>query len=260
MNIKDQVVIVTGAGQGIGKGIAWEFAKAESIVILAEIQTELGKKLEKEMIEAGYRAKFIQTDVTNVEQIENLVSTVIEIFGQVDTLVNNAGITVFKSIFECTLEDWEKVMNTDLRSIFLLSKAVGLEMRKRKSGSIINIASNHVLATLPHTEMYAAAKGGVIGFTKSLALSLGPEGIRVNAISPGFMNTQHHQNWLTQFEEQQVVQHHIDGLHATRRIGEPSEVGHMCVFLSSSFAKQITGANIVIDGGLSTRLYTSKYE
>ncbi|ATP40414.1 short-chain dehydrogenase [Solibacillus sp. R5-41] len=260
MDIKDQVVIVTGSGQGIGRGIAWEYAKREAIVIIAELQEQLGLALEQELLSAGYRAKFVQTDVTNVTQIEQLVAQVIEEFGKIDTLVNNAGITIFKSIFDCTIEDWDKMMNTDLRSVFLLSKAVGKEMVKKNNGVIINIASNHVLATLPNTEMYAAAKSGVIGFTKSLALSLGDKGIRVNAISPGFMDTHHHRTWLTQFEQPDVVQAHINGLHATRRIGNPEEVGNMCVFLSSSLAKQVTGANIVMDGGLSTRLYTSQYE
>ncbi len=260
MNVKDQVVIVTGAGQGIGRGIAVEFAKAEAIVIIAEMQEKLGEELEQELLTEGYRAKFIKTDVTSPENIESLVEQVKNEYSRIDTLVNNAGITIFKSVFDCTLEDWDRMLNTDLRSVFLLSKAVGKLMVEQKGGSIINIASNHVLATLPDTEMYAAAKGGVVGFTKSLALSIGKHGVRVNALSPGFMDTHHFRTWLSQYENQEEVLDHINGLHATNRIGQPHEVGSMCLFLASSVSSQITGTNIVLDGGLSTKLYHSQYE
>ena len=218
MDIKNQVVIVTGAGQGIGRGIAKMFAEYGAIAIIAEIQRELGENLEQQLLKEDKKAEFILTDVTNIEHIENLVSTVVSKYGKIDTLVNNAGITVFKSIFDCTLDDWNKMMDTDLRSVFLLSKAVGAQMVKQQGGSIINIASNHVISTLPNTELYAAAKSGIIGFTRSLALSIGKYGVRVNAISPGFMDTGHHQTWLSQFDNKEEVHEHINQLHATNRI------------------------------------------
>lgn len=260
MNIENQVVIVTGSGQGIGRGIAEMFAEYGAIVIIAEIQRDLGEKLEQQLIKEGKKAEFILTDVKNVGHIENLVNEVMRKYGKIDTLVNNAGITVFKSIFDCTIEDWDKMMDTDLRSVFLLSKAVGAQMVQQQNGSIINIASNHVISTLPNTELYAAAKSGIIGFTKSLALSVGKFGVRVNAVSPGFTDTVHHQKWLSQYDNKEEVQNHINQLHATNRIGEPEEVGNVCLFLASKMSRQITGSNIVIDGGLSTKLYHSIYE
>jgi len=259
MNIENKVVIVTGAGKGIGRAIAEEYGKRKAIVIVAEIEETSGREVEQAIIENGGKALFIKTDVTKEEYIANMIQTTVNLYGPVDTLVNNAGITVFKSIEKCTVDDWDLVMNTDLKSVFLTSKYIIPVMRENGGGSIINIASNHVHATLPDTEMYAAAKSGVVGFTKSAALSLGKYGIRVNAVCPGFMDTYHHQNWLSQFEDQQFIQNEVDSLHATEKMGNPKEVANVCVFLSSGLVDQMTGSCLTLDGGLSTRLYHSKY-
>lgn len=259
MDVTNKVVIVTGSGKGIGKAIADEYGKRNSIVIIAEVDESAGRQTEQEIIQNGGRALFIRTDVTSEESIKQMIQTTVETYGKVDTLVNNAGITVFKSIEDCTIQDWELVMNTDLRSIFLTSKYITGIMKENGGGSIINIASNHVHATLPDTEMYAAAKSGVVGFTKSLSLSLGKYGIRVNAVCPGFMDTHHHQNWLSKFEDQEFIQKEVDELHATQKMGNPQEVANVCVFLSSDLVNQMTGSCITLDGGLSTRLYHSKY-
>lgn len=259
MNVEDKVVIVTGAGKGIGRAIAEEYGKRKAIVIIAEIDETAGKDAEQSIIRNGGRALYIHTDVTDEENMKQMIQTAVDQYGPVDTLVNNAGITVFKSIEDSTVKDWDLVMNTDLKSVFLASKYVVPVMKENGGGSIINISSNHVHATLPDTEMYAAAKSGVVGFTKSAALSLGKYGIRVNAICPGFMDTYHHQNWLSQFEDRQFIQQEVDSLHATEKMGNPQEVANVCIFLSSNLVNQMTGSCITLDGGLSTRLYHSKY-
>lgn len=259
MDVTDKVVIVTGSGKGIGRAIAEEYGRRKAIVIVAEVDEKAGQDAEQTITENGGQALFIQTDVTDESSIKQMIETAVNKFGTVDTIVNNAGITIFKSIEDCTMQDWELVMNTDLRSIFLTSKYITGVMKENGGGSIINIASNHVHATLPDTEMYAAAKSGVVGFTKSLALSLGKYGIRVNAVCPGFMDTHHHQNWLSKFDDQEFIQKEVDGLHATNKMGNPQEVANVCVFLSSGLVNQMTGSCITLDGGLSTRLYHSKY-
>lgn len=259
MNVENKVVIVTGSGKGIGRAIAEEYGRRNSIVIVAEIDEASGKEVEQTIISDGGRALFIRTDVTIEENIKQMIQTTVDTYGPVDTLVNNAGITVFKSVEDCSANDWDLVMNTDLRSVFLTSKYITDVMKENGGGSIINIASNHVHATLPDTEMYAAAKSGVVGFTKSLALSLGKYGIRVNAICPGFMDTYHYQDWLSKFEDKQFIQKEVDSLHATEKMGNPQEVANVCIFLSSNLVDQMTGSCITLDGGLSTRLYHSKY-
>ncbi|MDW0113086.1 SDR family oxidoreductase [Sporosarcina saromensis] len=259
MNVANKVVIVTGSGKGIGRAIAEEYGKRKAIVIVAEIDASAGQEVEDTIRHHGGQALFIRTDVTNEDSIKQMIKKTTETYGPVDTLVNNAGITIFKPIEDCTLQDWELVMNTDLRSVFLTSKYITGIMKENGGGSIINIASNHVHATLPDTEMYAAAKSGVVGFTKSLALSLGKHGIRVNAVCPGFMDTYHYQNWLSNFDDQAFIQKEVDELHATQKMGNPQEVANVCIFLSSNLVDQMTGSCITLDGGLSTRLYHSKY-
>lgn len=252
--LANQVAIITGAGKGIGKGIAKCFIEAGAIVVIATLEHEEGKKTEKELIQAGGKAVFIQTDVESEESIKKMVEKAYDLFGRIDTLINNAGITIFKSLEEATIEDWNKLINIDLRGPFLCSKYVLPYMKERKSGSIINISSNHSVATLPNTEIYAAAKGGINAMTRSLALSLGEFGIRVNAICPGFTNTPHYTNWLAEMGD---VEEEIEKLHAIGRISKPEDIGKLAVFLSSDDSTMVTGESIVIDGGVSARLYHS---
>ncbi|MGO1760175.1 MAG: SDR family NAD(P)-dependent oxidoreductase, partial [Mammaliicoccus vitulinus] len=195
-NLNGQVAIVTGSGKGIGKGIAKQLSLKGAKVVVATIDAEFGKETVEEIKQSGGDAYFVETDVSKEESIINMVEETIKHYGQINTLVNNAGITVFKSIEEATVEDWDSIINIDLRGTFLCSKHVISEMKKQGGGSIINISSNHSIATLPDTDMYAAAKGGVNGMTRGMALSLGKYNIRVNAICPGFTNTAHLKNWF----------------------------------------------------------------
>lgn len=255
MRLKDQVAIITGSGRGIGRGIAQEFAKEGTRVVIATLDQDEGKAVAKEIRQSGGDALFIQTDVSAEQGIKGMVEQVIDKYGRLDTLVNNAGITLFKPLLEATVEDWENVVNVDLRGVFLCSKYAAVEMRKQHSGSIINISSNHAIATLPDAEIYAAAKAGVNGMTKSMAQSLGSYGIRVNAICPGFTETPHYRKWLK--EKPARIEKEVSALHATSRIGEPEDVGKLAVYLASDAAEMMTGEALVLDGGVSTRLYHS---
>lgn len=252
--LDEQVVIVTGAGRGIGLGIAESFAKKGAQVIIATKCKSEGQQVEADFLAQGWKGYFIETDVASEASIMRMVDLVVEKFGRVDTLVNNAGITIFKAIEEVTLEEWDRLIQIDLRGPFLCTKYVLPYMKKQEAGSIINISSNHALATLPHAEIYAAAKGGVNAMTRSMAISLGKDGIRVNAICPGFTDTPHYRQWLS--EESGNVSHQtIENLHATQKICSPQDIGSLAVYLASSESAMITGENILMDGGLSIQLY-----
>lgn len=257
--LDNQVAIVTGSGKGIGKGIAKKFAKEGASVVIATLEAEEGKKVEEEIRKAGCDAFFIQTDVAEESSIISMVKQTLEKYGTINTLVNNAGITMFKPLLEATIEDWEKVINIDLRGTFFCTKYVAPEMMKHKGGSIINISSNHAIATLPDTEIYAAAKGGVNAMTRSMALSLGQYDIRVNAICPGFTDTPHYRNWLSESSDPQMVEREVLGFHASSRICTPEDVGALSVYLASDESKMMSGESLVLDGGTLPRLYHSKF-
>lgn len=254
--LKDKVVIVTGAGKGIGRGIAYMFAEAGSRVIIATKFDDEGKAVEQELIQAGYRAKYIQADVSDEISVINLLDKVTAENHHIDVLVNNAGVTLFKSILEASIADWNNVIDTDLKGVFLCCKYVAKHMiSKKRPGSIINISSNHAYRTLPDTEIYAAAKGGVNAMTRSLAISLGPYGIRVNTVCPGFTDTPHYRTWLNEKENTQGVASEINDLHALKKISTPKDIANMVVFLASDKSANITGSDFLVDGGLTARLY-----
>ncbi|MCA9838526.1 MAG: SDR family oxidoreductase [Trueperaceae bacterium] len=257
MKLKDQIAIVTGAGTGIGRGIALALANEGAKIAIATLLEEEGEET-RALIEAqGGSAQAFQTDVASEASIRGMVERVVTTYGKVDTLVNNAGITIFKSLFEATSDDWERLININLRGTFLCSKYVA-EVMKTRGGSIINISSNHALATIPNAEIYAASKGGINAMTRALALSLGPYKIRVNAIMPGFTATPHYERWLASHGERQVIEDEIMSLHASGKIAYPEEIGKLAVFLASSDSSSMTGAELLMDNALSVRLYNSK--
>jgi len=258
MKFQDQVVIVTGAGKGIGKGIAVEFAKEGASVIVATRGEQDGQNTVEEIVSAGGKAQLVTLDVRSEDSVRGLMDGVADTYGRIDVLVNNAGITLFKSILEADLDDWERVVNTNLRGYFLCSKYAARHMVKRGKGVILNISSNHAYATLPDTEIYAATKGGINAMTRSMALSLRPHGIRVNVICPGFTRTPHYDNWLQSNPQAGQVEEEIAWLHSGSRICEPEDIGKLAVFLASDDAEMINGSDILIDGGLTARLYNSR--
>ncbi|RXZ77653.1 glucose 1-dehydrogenase [Paenibacillaceae bacterium] len=257
MRFEGKIVIVTGSGKGIGRGIALEFAAEGAIVIIATLGREEGLDTESYIRYHGGKAMFIQTDVGSEDSIRSMVEKVIQVYGQIDVLVNNAGITQFKPMLEATVEDWDKVINIDLRGVFLCSKHTATYMVKQNKGAIVNISSNHALSTLPDTEIYAAAKAGVNGMTRSMALSLGKSGIRVNAICPGFTDTPHYRSWLQKDGNAAEVEQEVHFMHAGHRISTPQDIGKLALFLASDDAEMITGTEMLIDGGMSAKLYNS---
>lgn len=254
MNWQEHVAIVTGAGSGIGQAIAARFAQAGAQVVVADIHPGRGQAVVSDLLERYQRGIFFHLNVARSNECEALIRFTLDNYGRLDTLVNNAGVNFVKPTLEMDESDWDRVLDVDLKGTFLCSRFALPHMVQQQSGCIINIASVHTLATLPEAAPYAAAKAGMIGLTKALAVEFAPYGIRVNAVSPGLTATQIWQDILDAAEDpDQARQHWSDNIPAGR-VQEPEEVANVVLFLASDQATYLTGDNLVTDGGMTSQL------
>jgi len=245
--LEGKTTLVTGASRGIGNAIAREFAAHGANVAFTFLSNpDRGKELEKELRESGVKAKGFQSDASQFTAAEDLISQVIEEFGNLDVLVNNAGITRDNLIVRMTEEMWDEVININLKSVFNTTKAATRNFMKQRSGSIINITSVVGLKGNAGQANYAASKSGIIGFTKSIALELGSRNIRCNAIAPGFIETE-----MTDQLDEQTVQGWRDAI-PLKRGGSPKDVAKSALFLASDLSDYVTGQVIQVDGGMLT--------
>lgn len=245
MNLKGKVAIVTGASRGIGKGIAIELAKAgASVVINYKNNDEAAEKTLQEIRELGGYALKIKGDVSDYEFSKEMIKTTLEKLGKIDILINNAGISKVGLFMDAVPEEWDNIINVNLKGTINCSHSVVSEMIKQKSGSIINISSMWGNVGASCEVIYAASKGAINSFTKSLAKELAPSNIRVNAIAPGVIDTEMN-GWLTR-EERISLASEIPMM----KFGEVYDVGMLVTFLASENSKYITGQVISIDGGM----------
>ncbi len=249
--LKNKIAIITGAGQGIGEAIARAFAQEGADLIIAEQNEITGKAVADSIAQTGRRAHFIKTNVADAKNCDLTVRQAIEIFGRVDILVNNAGINVFHEPLEMTQEEWRRCFSVDLEGVWHCTKAVLPGMRERKSGTVVNIASVHSFAIIPNTFPYPVAKHGLLGLTRALGIQYASEGIRVNAISPGYIETQIAVDYWNTFADPDAERRRTYDMHPPKRIGKPEEVAMTAVFLASDEAPFINATAIVIDGGKS---------
>lgn len=254
MNWEGHVCVVTGAGAGIGQGIAEVFAEAGSEVVIGEVNRERGQAVADELQERYGCGLFVPTDVSKDEDCRRLIEKTVAAYGRIDTLVNNAGVNFVKPTLEMTVQDWDRVVNVDLRGTFLCSRYALEEMVKQESGSIINIASVHTKATLGGAAPYAASKGGVAQMTASMAIEFAPYGIRINALSPGLIDTLIWQQLQEVAEDKAAVQQHWFDNIPLGRVGTAREMGQVALFLASDAASYVTGANLLADGGMTSLL------
>jgi NAD(P)-dependent dehydrogenase (short-subunit alcohol dehydrogenase family) len=245
MSFANKVVIVTGGANGIGRGIAFAYANKGAKVLLADVDESSGKNTESELKQEGFDVLFVPTDVRNPSDISNLMKTAKNTFGRVDVLINNAGKGLFKPLYDVTVEEWDDIIQTNLRSVFLCSREAAKYMRENKEGgSIVNIASTRATMSEPNSEGYAATKGGIVAITHALAASLGNERITVNAISPGWIHTGDYSQ-LTTIDHDQ---------HFSKRVGTSEDIARACLYLTAKENDFVTGINLVVDGGMTRKM------
>lgn len=240
-------ILVTGASKGIGRAIALRAAQEGANIAFTYLSSvEKGQALEKELSALGIKAKGYKSDASIHAAAEELINSVVADFGTIDALVNNAGVTRDGLLMRMSEEQWDTVINTNLKSVFNLTKAAIKPLMKQKFGSIINITSVVGLRGNAGQANYSASKAGIIGFTKSVALELGSRNIRSNAVAPGFIETE-----MTGQLDQKVVQGWKDGI-PLKRAGSPEDVADCVVFLASDLSKYMTGQVLQVDGGMLT--------
>ncbi len=243
--LENKTALITGATRGIGKGIAQTFAKqGANVAFTFSSSLEAAQELEKELMSYGIKAKGYQSNAANYEAAQELAADVLKEFGTIDILVNNAGITKDNLLMRISEEDFDTVIEVNLKSVFNLTKAVIRPMMKQRSGSIINMSSVVGLKGNAGQANYAASKAGIIGFSKSVALELGSRNIRSNVIAPGFIETE-----MTANLPEETVKQWRDTI-PLKRGGTPEDIANACVFLASDMSSYITGQTLSVDGGM----------
>ena len=245
--LENKTALITGASRGIGRGIATVFAKhGANVVFTYSSSLDAANTLEKELQSLGVEAKGYQSNAADFYQSQELVEKVLVDFNTIDVLINNAGITKDNLLMRISEEDFDKVIEVNLKSVFNLTKAVQRTMLKQRYGSIINMSSVVGVKGNAGQSNYAASKSGIIGFSKSIALELGSRNIRCNVIAPGFIETE-----MTSKLSEEVVAGWRAGI-PLKRGGTPNDVANACVFLASDLSSYITGQVINVDGGMLT--------
>jgi len=245
--LEGKTAIITGASRGIGKGIAQVFAQqGANVAFTYSSSVEAAKELENELNEMGVKAIGYQSNAASFDEAQELANNVMEEFGSIDVLVNNAGITKDNLLMRITEEDFDKVIEVNLKSVFNMTKAVQRTMLKQRKGSIINMSSVVGVKGNAGQTNYAASKAGIIGFSKSVALELGSRNIRSNVIAPGFIETE-----MTGKLDEATVESWRAAI-PLKRGGTPEDIANACVFLASDMSAYVTGQTLNVDGGMLT--------
>ena len=228
---------------GIGKSICEEYLKVGATVLIADIDDENGLKLENEFNDKGMNSKFYKVDLNKENEIIDMFNNIINEYEKIDILINNAGISKFIPLEEMTVNDWDEILNTNLRSVFITSREFAKHNNK-EYGRIINISSTRYIMSEANTEAYSASKGGIVSITHALAITLSNYNITVNSISPGWIQNTDYDN-LREID-------HIQ--HPSKRVGKPDDIGRLCLFLTHEKNDFINGENIVVDGGMTKKM------
>jgi len=254
--LKNKTAIVTGAGRGIGAAIARRLSLEGASVVIAEIDPSEGlktaKRIEKETTNP---VLFIPTDVSRPHSVQAMEEQTRLAFGTADILVNNAGVAVFREPLASTKQDWDRCMSVDIEGVWSCCRAVLPAMLEKRDGAIINIISNHAFSIIKSTFPYPVAKHALLGLTRSLALEYADRGISINAISPGYTDTQIAENEFARAENPAQARAETEAKQPPGRLCRPDEIAAIAAMLASEEARFMIGENIVIDGGVSLRMY-----
>ncbi|WP_144468005.1 SDR family NAD(P)-dependent oxidoreductase [Bacillus pumilus] len=253
MNLAGKVVLITGGASGIGLAAVKLFLEHGAIVAVADINEKSGKQLVESL--PHEHLAFFKTDITNESDCQKTVQSVLNQFGTIDVLINNAGIEIVSPVHEMTLEDWNHIVQVNLTGVFLMSKHTLPHMLEKKSGSIINTGSVGGLVGWPDIPAYNATKGGVIQLTKSMAVDYAAHQIRVNCIAPGIIDTPlNEKSFLDNHSESlEVVKKEKAKVNPLRRLGKPEEIAGVMLFLASDLSSYMTGSVVTADGGYTAR-------
>lgn len=248
---RNRVVLVTGSTRGIGEEIARRFAREGASVVVNGRSRDAGTAVVESIRENGGDATFVPADLRDAAEVQALVEHTVEEHGRIDVLVNNAGVQTETTAENATMDDWEFVVETDFRSFWLCAKHAMEHIPT--GGTIINMSSNHSFLTMPSLFPYNAIKAGIDGMTRALALELGPRGITVNTINPGWIEIDRTKGELGDRYE------YTEGIHPVGRLGTPADVAGMATFLASDDARFVTGESLLVDGGRSAVMEDERY-
>jgi NAD(P)-dependent dehydrogenase (short-subunit alcohol dehydrogenase family) len=252
VSLEARVAFVTGGAHGIGRACVERLQRAGAAVVFCDIEADVGRELAERLSPDGAPVEFVEADVTSEEQMARATRFAIERFGSLDVVVANAGIDRPFDAATMTQAEWEEFMGIDLKAVWLTVKPALPQMREQRRGAIVTIASIHAFVTSTGKFPYAAAKSGVVGITRSLALDEGKHGIRANAVCPGYTRTRMLMGGVEP-SEFEAAEAEMRAMHPLGRIGEPIEIANVVAFLASDEASFVTGATILVDGGLSAR-------
>lgn len=253
MRLKDQTAIVTGGAKGIGWGIAKIFVQEGAKVVVVDWDEANGEKTADELCKAGGDCIFVKCDVSNEDQVNAMIQRALQAYGQIDVLVNNAGVGVYKSFMDATNLDWDRALGVNLKGQVFCSRSVVPHMQAKGKGAIVNISSVHAFQTVNGVAPYATSKGGVYALTHAMAIDLAPT-IRVNAIAPGWVYTPLIQSIFDSYADPAAQRAEVERRALMKRIGRPEEIGYAAAFLASDEASFITGTQLFVDGGLTAQL------
>ena len=255
MRFQDRTVIVTGAAHGIGAATAERFATEGANVVCVDIHDRAKETVDRISAGAIGSAIFSRTDISRAQDVRAAVALALDHYGSIDVLVNNAAITLPKGFEQTEEGEWDHVQGVNLRSVYLFLRAAATALRASPQGAVVNVASFHANATIENFGAYAASKSGVVGLTRSAALDLAPDGVRVNAVCPGIVQTAMWDAWLDEVDDRDATAQQVTSYQPLGRIGKPEEVASVIAFLASEDASYVTGATINVDGGVTARLH-----
>ena len=255
---KDKIVIVTGAGSGIGETTAIKFANEGASVVVADINPETGNSVSNHINNNGAKSIFAETNVAEFKSVDNMVSQTLDTFGIPDVLINNAGINVFGEPLNMPDSEWKRAFSVDLDGVWFGCKAVLPHMLKKNKGSIVNVASVHGIQIIPNCFPYPVAKHGVIGLTKALAVDYAAKGIKINSISPGYIETPIIERFFNTKPDPIAARKEAENYQPIKRMGTTDEIANTIMFMSSDECNYMIGANIVVDGGITLRMHENE--